>query len=330
VDKICVIGAGHWGSALCALLGGKGFINVTLWAFEKDIVEGINRDGINPVFMPGVRFSKNVRATSDLQTAVEGAGCVLFVVPSQFARAVVREASQWIGEDAIVVSAVKGIEKGTLKTASGVIREFTGARVAVLSGPSFAAEVVMKQPTAVTLAVQDKAAGAILQEVFNTDYFRVYTHDDIIGAEIGGALKNVIAVASGITDGLGLGTNTRAALITRGLAEITRLGVALGANERTFSGLSGLGDLVLTCTGTLSRNYSVGFRLGRGELLKDILGDSREVAEGVETSASAFELARKTGVEMPIVEQVYRVIHEGKHPGEAVSELMTRRVRDEF
>jgi glycerol-3-phosphate dehydrogenase (NAD(P)+) len=301
-----------------------------MWAYEKDVVEGINRDGINSVFMPGVRLPKTVRATDDLRAAVEGAGCVLLVVPSQFVRSVLKEAVGWIGDDAVIVSAVKGIEKGTLKTASGVIREFSGAEVAVISGPSFAVEVVRRQPTAVTLAVEDKAAGAILQDIFNTDYFRVYTHDDIIGAEIGGALKNVIAVASGITDGLELGTNARAALITRGLAEITRLGVALGGKERTFSGLSGLGDLVLTCTGTLSRNYTVGFRLGRGERLKDILGDSREVAEGVETSASAFELAQKTGIEMPIVEQVYRVIHEGRHPAEAVAELMTRRVRDEF
>jgi glycerol-3-phosphate dehydrogenase (NAD(P)+) len=305
-------------------------LDVTLWAYERDVVAGINLDGINPVFMPGVRLPKTVKATSDLRAAVEGAGCVLLVVPSPFARAVVREASAWFAADAVIVSAVKGIEKGTLKTASAIIREFTGARVAVLSGPSFAAEVIAKKPTAVTLAVQDKVSGAAMQDIFNTDYFRVYTHDDIIGAEIGGALKNVIAVASGITDGLELGADARAALITRGLAEITRLGVALGANERTFSGLSGLGDLVLTCTGTLSRNYTVGFRLGQGERLHDILKDTREVAEGVETSASAFELAGKTGVEMPIVEQVYHVIHGGKPPREAVSQLMTRRVRDEF
>ena len=231
---------------------------------------------------------------------------------------------------AVIISASKGIEQGTLLTVSSVLKEITGQAVAVLSGPSFAKEVIMKLPTAVTLATEDIDTGLILQEIFNAQYFRVYTHSDVIGVEIGGALKNVIAIASGITDGMGLGHSARAALITRGLAEIVRLGVSLGADERTFSGLSGLGDLVLTCTGPLSRNYSVGISLGKGMKLKEILASTRSVAEGVATALSAFELSVKQGVEMPIVEQIYDVIYKEKPPAEAVSMLMNRTLKSEF
>jgi glycerol-3-phosphate dehydrogenase (NAD(P)+) len=215
-------------------------------------------------------------------------------------------------------------------TISSVLKELSGHKVAVLSGPSFAKEVVKNLPTAVTLATKDKDTGLILQEIFNTNNFRVYTHDDVLGAEIGGSLKNVVAIASGISDVLGLGLNARASLITRGLAEMTRLGVAMGAKERTFSGLSGLGDLVLTCTGPLSRNYTLGTKLGQGMKLKDILDQTISVVEGVATAESAFELSKKCNIEMPIVEQVYKIIYEGKDPALAVNDLMSRSLKSEF
>ena len=229
-----------------------------------------------------------------------------------------------------IISASKGIEKGTLLTVSGILKELSGREVAVLSGPSFAKEVIKKLPTAVTLATDNSTDALLLQEIFNTDYFRVYTHDDVLGVELGGALKNVIAIASGISDALNLGFNARAALITRGLAEITRLGVAMGAKERTFMGLSGLGDLVLTCTGPLSRNYTVGFKLGQGNKLKDILLSTSMVAEGVTTADAAYQLSKEYKVDMPIVEQIYKVINEGKSPSDAVRELMTRSLKSEF
>jgi glycerol-3-phosphate dehydrogenase (NAD(P)+) len=237
---------------------------------------------------------------------------------------------KFIHENAVIISASKGIEQGTLLTVSSILKEITGHQTAVLSGPSFAKEVISKLPTAVTLATENPDTGLILQEIFSTHYFRVYTHTDMPGVELGGALKNVIAIASGISDGLGLGHSARAALITRGLVEIVRLGVSLGADEKTFSGLSGLGDLVLTCTGPLSRNYSVGVNLGKGMKLKDILLSTKSVAEGVTTALSAFELSRKQGIEMPIIEQIYEVIYKEKSPADAVSILMNRTLKSEF
>jgi glycerol-3-phosphate dehydrogenase (NAD(P)+) len=235
-----------------------------------------------------------------------------------------------IPKDSQIISASKGIEKGTLLTTSAVLQEVSGRHVAVLSGPSFAREVIKKLPTAVTVASRDHDAGLRIQKLFNTEYFRVYTHDDILGTELGGALKNVIAIASGISDALNLGYNARAALITRGLAEITRLGVAMGAREKTFRGLSALGDLVLTCTGLLSRNYSVGFKLGQGHTLQDIMSRMEMVAEGVSTAEAAYELSRRHTIEMPIVSEINKVINEGKKPADAVKELMTRALKSEF
>jgi glycerol-3-phosphate dehydrogenase (NAD(P)+) len=251
-------------------------------------------------------------------------------VPAQFTRSVFRDALSCISNEAIIISVAKGIEKGTLKTISSVLKELSGQQVAVLSGPSFAREVVKNLPTAVTLATEDRDAGLRLQEMFTINNFRVYTHNDVSGVEIGGALKNVMAIASGISDGLGLGLNARASLITRGLAEMTRLGVAMGAKERTFSGLSGMGDLVLTCTGSLSRNYTLGKKLGQGMMLKDILAKTASVIEGVATAESAYELSKKYGIEMPIVEQVYKIIYEGKEPARAVNDLMSRSLKMEF
>jgi len=297
---------------------------------ENEVADEINNAKTNSLYFPGVTLPPDLRATSSLERAVREARYILNVVPTQFTRLVFIEAARYISDDAVIVSASKGIEQGTLLTVSGVLREVTGQRVAALSGPSFAKEVIRRFPTAVTLATQDMDTGVLLQEIFNTNYFRVYTHRDILGVELGGALKNVIAIASGISDGLGLGHSARAALITRGLVEITRLGKAMGADPMTFSGLSGLGDLVLTCTGPLSRNYTVGINLGRGMKLAEILASTRSVAEGVATSLSAYELARKQGVEMPIVEQVHEVIYHGKDPEAAVRNLMNRALRSEF
>ncbi|MEW6108295.1 MAG: NAD(P)H-dependent glycerol-3-phosphate dehydrogenase [Nitrospirota bacterium] len=329
MSYIGVIGAGSWGTTLASLLSGKGY-DVSLWSFEKDIADEIKRTGMNSVYLPGVVLPDNLKVTASIGESVKKSRYVLNVVPTQFTRAVFTEAVNYIPKDAVIISASKGIEQGTLLTVSSILKEISNLDVAVLSGPSFAKEVINKYPTAVTLATENPDTGLLLQEIFNTGYFRVYTHADIIGVELGGALKNVIAIASGISDGLGLGFNARAALITRGLAEIIRLGKAMGADERTFTGLSGLGDLVLTCTGPLSRNYSVGISLGKGMKLKDIISATKSVAEGVATALSAFELSRRHNVEMPIVEQVYKVLYKDKDPGTAVRILMNRSLKSEF
>lgn len=326
---IAVIGAGSWGTTLAHVLAEKGY-DVSLWAFEKELVDEIQQTHINGVYLPGVPLSQTIQVTGSMKEAVTKARYIVNVVPAQFTRPVFQNASGILPEGAVVINASKGIEHGSLLTMSSVLSDLTRCRVAVLSGPSFAAEVIKKLPTAVTVASYDSDTALLLQDIFNTDYLRIYTNSDVIGVEIGGALKNVMAIASGICDGLGLGASTRAALITRGLAEMTRLGVTMGAQEKTFGGLSGLGDLVLTCTSTLSRNYTVGFRLGRGERLTDILGSMKMVAEGVATSVSARQLAAKFNVEMPIVEQIYQVIQEDKKAGEAVRDLMTRSLKSEY
>jgi len=329
MGDVAVIGAGSWGTTLAHLLGEKGY-EVSLWAYEKELADEINLTRINRTYMPGIPLSDNITATVNLKEAVGKARYVLNVVPTQFTRSVFDGLSMHLSRDSIIISASKGIENGTLKTVSFIIEELTGQKVAALSGPSFALDVINKLPTAVTIASDDPERGGILQELFNTDYFRVYTNTDVYGVELGGALKNVMAIASGISDGLGLGASTRAALITRGLAEMIRLGVSTGAKEKTFGGLSGLGDLVLTCTGTLSRNYRVGYKLGRGEKLSDILLHMKMVAEGIATSKSAYELSRKHDVEMPIIEQIYKVVNEDKRPDSAVKELMMRSLKAEY
>lgn len=329
MSYIAVIGAGSWGTTLSCLLQEKGY-DVLLWAHERNVADEINDKKTNNTYFPGVQIPLGLRATSDIKEAVKKARYILNVVPTQFCRSVFAEAVKYISGDAVIISASKGIEQGTLLTVSEMLHEITRKQIAALSGPSFAKEVIKKLPTAVTLASEDLDTGLLLQEIFNTGYFRVYTHSDIIGVELGGALKNVVAIASGICDGLGLGHNARAALITRGLAEIGRLGKAMGADPLTFSGLSGLGDLVLTCTGPLSRNYTVGINLGKGMKLKDILASTRSVAEGVATSLSAFELAQKKGIDMPIVEHVYRVLYKDEDPETAVRSLMNRALKAEF
>lgn len=329
MSYIAVIGGGSWGTTLACLLFQKGY-DVALWVHEKDLADEICNTGRNSIYLPGVELPHGLGATSDIGNAVRKARYIINVVPTQFTRSVFRDAVEHIHEDALIISASKGIEQGTLRTVSGILGELSGIEVAVLSGPSFAREVILKLPTAVTLATRNPETGLLLQEIFTTDYFRVYRHRDVLGVELGGALKNVIAIAAGICDGLGLGYNARAALITRGIAEIARLGEQMGADKRTFSGLSGLGDLILTCTSPLSRNYTVGMKLGEGMKLADILSVTRSVAEGIATSKSAYELSRRHAVEMPIVEQVYRVISGDAGPAEAVTTLMTRSLKSEF
>lgn len=329
MSYIAVIGAGSWGTTLSCLLADKGY-DTSLWVHEKDLSEEMKKTRVNSVYLPGFTIPDNVVITNNLSEAINKARYVLTVIPTQHARKIIEESLRYVRNDAVLINASKGIEQKTLMTASSIIRQLTDHEFAVLSGPSFAMEVSKKLPTAVTLSCEDPATALLLQEIFNTHYFRVYTHDDIIGVELGGALKNVIAIATGLCDGLELGHNARAALITRGLAEIKRLGAALGAREETFSGLSGLGDLILTSTANLSRNYTLGTKLGLGMKLDNILSQTKSVAEGVATAESAYELSKKFSVQMPIIEQIYMVIYENKDPGLAVTELMNRSLKTEF
>lgn len=329
MNYISIIGAGSWGTTLACLLSEKGY-DVTLWVHEEDLAKEIDQKRINSIYLPETIIPNDIRILNNIEEALKKARYVVNAVPSQYVRSVFKDAVKYLHDEATIISVSKGIERGTLLTVSSVLNELLIRDVAVLSGPSFAKEVIKKLPTAVTIATKDKKTGYILQELFNVNHFRVYTHDDIIGVEIGGALKNVMAIAAGISDALGLGNNARASLITRGLVEMTRLGVAMGAKEKTFSGLSGIGDLVLTCTSNLSRNYTVGVKLGQGMKLEEILNQMKSVAEGVSTAESAFELSKKYNIEMPIVEQVYRVIYEGKDPNQAVKDLMERSLKPEF
>jgi len=331
--KIGVVGAGSWGTALANLLGHKGF-KIDLWVFEKDVKEQIESSRENKVFLPGVSLSRNIFPSNDLAGVVSGKDLVLVVVPSHVMRETAKKIQGDISPETIVVSASKGIENKTHLTMSGVLREILSDTpensFAVLSGPSFAREVAEKIPTVVAVASKDQTVAGFVQNVFATPYFRVYTNNDMIGVELGGAVKNVIAIASGVVEGLGLGLNARAALITRGLTEMRRLGLKLGANPRTFAGIAGVGDLVLTCTGDVSRNYTVGKKIGEGMKLNEILSEMRMVAEGVKTAKSVYNLSRKLGVEMPICHEIYRILYEDLSPKKAVHRLMTRALKHEL
>ena len=331
-ERIGVIGAGSWGTTLADLLACKGH-DVTLWAFEPDLVAEMRTTGVNSRFLPGTPLSPRLRYTDSLADAAADASLLLFVSPTQVMRSVLLRILPHLPTGIPLVTASKGIELDTLLTMSQLFGELLPVsrrrEIAVLSGPSFAREVALRLPTAVTVAAADDDVAQQVQGAFTTETFRVYTNGDLVGVELGGAIKNVIALAAGISDGLGFGHNTRAALITRGLAEMTRLGKALGADPATFAGLAGMGDLVLTCTGDLSRNRSVGIRIGQGETLDEILTSMTMVAEGVKTTRSAWMLAQRHGVEMPIIEQVYRIIHEGRPARQAVIELMTRNPKAE-
>jgi glycerol-3-phosphate dehydrogenase (NAD(P)+) len=331
--KIGVVGAGSWGTALANLLGLKGF-KIDLWVFEKEVKEQIEKFAENKIFLPDFPLSSNLRPHNDMARVVSGKELVLIVVPSHVMRETVQKMSAHLAEDTIVVSASKGIENKTHLTMSAVLQEvlpvIPESSFAALSGPSFAREVAQEFPTVVTVASKDEQVARYVQHVFATPYFRVYTSDDVVGVELGGAVKNVIAIAAGIIDGLGLGLNTRAALITRGLVEIRRLGTKLGANPHTFAGLAGVGDLVLTCTGSLSRNHTVGKKIGQGMKLTQILSEMRMVAEGVKTAKSVYNLSNKLGVEMPIAHEVYHILYEDISPIEAARRLMTRDLKKEL
>jgi glycerol-3-phosphate dehydrogenase (NAD(P)+) len=301
-----------------------------LWAREPEVVVSVNSRHENTVFLAGATLSAAVKATSDMAAAITGARIVMYAAPSAHLRGVARRASGHVSADTIIAVATKGIEEGTLALMTDVVAaEHHGRPVVAVSGPSFAAEVVANQPTAIVAASRDATAAREIQKAYSSANFRVYTQDDVIGVELGGALKNVMAVATGIVEGVGLGHNSRAALITRGLAEMTRLGVAAGATASTFAGLAGLGDLVLTCTGSLSRNRAVGEAIGRGATLAQALEGKQTVAEGVVTARSAGQLAAKYDVEMPIVEMVNRILFEGHTARRAVNEMMTRELRPE-
>ncbi len=333
IHTASVIGAGAWGTTLARHLVNQG-LAVRLWAYENEVVESINRKRENALFLPGVILPEALSATHALQDAVAGAGLVVLAVPSHAMRPVVRQLSPSLSDPRPIVVAAKGIEEGSHQLMSQMLDELLppdwNQGITILTGPSFAAEVSRDKPTTLLLAGQDAALTAHLQTVFMSASFRVYTGTDVIGAQLGGALKNVMAIAAGVVDGLDLGLNARAALITRGLAEVIRLGVALGADVHTFYGLSGLGDLVLTCTGALSRNHAVGLQLGRGRRLEDILKETVTVAEGVRTTKAAAELARQCEVEMPIVQGVHAMLLEDKPPKQIVADLMSRSAKEEI
>ena len=323
---ITVVGAGAWGTALAALLSKKGHA-VTIWSYEPEVAKAINQRHLNP-YLSDVTLPVGLCAETVLTQAVAGAAVVLSATPSQFVGEVMAEAAGSLAPDALIVSASKGIELNSLlcmdQVLDGVLPRSHMQQFCALSGPSFAREVADASPTAVVVAGRTEEAAERAQDIFQTPYFRVYTNTDVIGVELSGALKNVMALAAGMTVGLGYGHNTMAAVITRGLAEMKRLGVAMGAESATFSGLAGMGDLVLTCTGSLSRNRTVGYRLGQGEPLDEILADMTAVVEGVKTAAAVHKLAARHGVEMSIVEQVYRIVMEDKRPADALKELMLR------
>ena len=330
--RIGVIGGGSWGTVLADLLAVKGFA-VDLWAFEREVVEQINTHRENRLFLPGISLSANLNASSDIAGAVAGKDMLVMVVPSHVIRETTAAMAGRLRAETVVVSASKGIENQTHLTMTGVLKETLGVsddRLAVLSGPSFAVEVARKLPTVVTVASRNPAIAQTTQQVFATPYFRVYTSEDTIGVELGGSVKNIIAIAAGIVDGLGLGLNTRAALITRGMTEIRRLGKRMGANPRTFTGLAGYGDLILTCTGHLSRNHTLGQKIAEGQRLSDILAEMRMVAEGVRTAKSVYHLSRRLGVDMPICHQTYRILYEDLPPREALFQLMTRDLKQEL
>ncbi len=335
-QRIAVIGAGAWGTALADSFAETGH-EVMLWVFEADLCARMASHGENDLYLPGIALHENLRFTSDLaEAASAGQDVLVSVMPSHVVRAVWTKLAAWVHEETLVASATKGVEEKTLLLPTRIITECIGAAVgaeralACLSGPTFARELAERKPTAITAASEYPGVANAIQEMLSAPNFRIYTGADPVGAQLGGALKNVIALAAGVADGMELGLNARAALIVRGLAEIARLGVAMGGRAETFAGLAGMGDLVLTCTGDLSRNRTVGVRLGQGEPLQKILESMTAVAEGVSTAPAAVGLADEHGVEMPICREVHAVLFEGRNPGDAVQDLMARPLRAEL
>src|SRR5229473_3108970 len=335
MSQIAIVGAGAWGTSLSIVLGRTSRHQVWMWAYEKDVRESIEASRTNALFLPEQKIPDCVLVTGNLAEALSGAEIVVSAMPSQHCRRLFQEMCSHLDPEMLLVSATKGLEQATLLRMTEVICQVTkengiDCRVGALSGPTFAAEVARGDPTAITIASKDRDLRATVQREFSDPAFRVYTNDDVVGVELGGALKNIVAIAAGVCHGLGLGHNSAAALITRGLAEITRLATACGARAETMSGLAGLGDLVLTCTGALSRNRSVGVELGRGRKLAEVVSSMHGmVAEGVFSTDAAVQLARARGVEMPITEQMHAILSEGKSPRDAIQELMTRTSKSE-
>ena len=333
ISKVAVIGGGSWGTALANLLAEKG-LDIDLWVREEEVRRQISGERVNGLFLPGVKLSERLNPVGTFEEAMSGKELALLAVPSHVFRDVLTRMKPCLAPGMELIGATKGIENETLmvmsQVAESVLPERFCRRFSCLAGPSFAVEVAKRYPTAVTIGCPDRDHAERLQRLFSQEHFRVYVSHDLMGVQLGGALKNVIAIAAGAADGLGFGHNARAALITRGLAEITRLGVALGATPLTFAGLAGMGDLVLTCTGDLSRNRTVGLQIGEGKSLDDITAGMSMVAEGVKTSRSAYALSRKVGVDMPIIQQVYEILWEKKDPRAAVKELMTRELKVEL
>ncbi|MDE3135399.1 MAG: NAD(P)-dependent glycerol-3-phosphate dehydrogenase [Acidobacteriota bacterium] len=336
MKTIAILGGGSWGTALALLLArNHPQLPFSLWVHDPELARTMRERRDNEVYLPGFALPETIRVTSDMAEAVTGATLLVGVMPSAHARSIYAAALRSLNEMPAFISATKGLETGTLHRMSQVIEEVAAARfyrpasVAVLSGPSFALEVARGDPVAVVAASRDRSLAQQAQEIFSGPSFRVYTSEDVVGVELGGAVKNIIAIAAGICTGVGLGHSTIASLITRGAAEMTRLACSLGAEPRTLAGLSGVGDLVLTATGPLSRNRAVGIELGRGRTLVDILQSMRMVAEGIGTTAAAVELAHRVGVEIPITEQMHTVLYQGRSPRDAIRELMQRKLKEE-
>ena len=325
--KIAVIGSGSWGTAMALHMAGSGN-QVYMWSWIQEETDRLNRDRENKEFLPGISFPGNVICTHNMQECIEGAEVVIMAVPSPATRTTAKEMSQYVTDGQKLVNISKGLE-GELRLSQVYKSEIPQAEISVLSGPSHAEEVSRGIPTTVVVASDNEETAKYLQAIFSTDTFRVYTSDDVIGVELGGALKNVIALCAGISDGLGYGDNTKAALITRGISELSRLGVAMGAKASTFAGLSGLGDLIVTGTSTLSRNHTAGELLGKGMKLDEVLKTVHMVVEGVNTATAAYELGKKYGVETPIIEQAYNVLYKNADPKDAVNTLMTRKHKSE-
>lgn len=332
-EHVAILGGGSWGTALAHLLATNGH-DVALWVFEADLAEEMRATRVNQAYFPGVLVPQSVLVTNDMADALRDRRVVVSVGPSAFTRSVCSQAVHHVQDGAVFLNAAKGLEPQTLKRMSEVLQDvFPDAwpdRIATLSGPTFALEVVRQRPTAAVVACKEQMTAERLQKMLFAPYFRPYTNADIVGVEFGGSLKNIVAIASGIVDGLGLGPNTQAALITRGLAEVTKLGAANGAKPTTFQGLSGIGDLVLTCTSKLSRNYTVGFELAQGRSLKDVLAGMRNVAEGVGTTSAALKLSEMCNVEMPITKEMFEVLFKNKPADQAIHDLMTRPLKEEM
>jgi len=328
-QKIAVIGDGGWGTTLAILLSNKGY-EVTLWGAFPDYIEEIKNTRLNPRFLPGIKIPKEIKVTADIKQAVCDKQLLVLAVPSQYCRSVLKKIKGNYPKETIFLSVTKGIEIASSSRISEIISAELGkVKLAVLSGPTIAHEVVIGIPTTAVVASKDLKIRKTIQQIFSTQSFRIYTNSDIIGVELGGSLKNIIAIACGVSDGLGFGTNTKAAILTRGLAEISRLGKAMGAKLETFSGISGLGDLVTTCISKQSRNRKVGELIGKGKKLKDIYAHMRMVAEGVPTTKSSYALSLKYKVDMPIVKEVYQLLYADKNPRQAVKDLMARKSKEE-